>query len=355
MSGGLERRRLLRAGAAGLTAGLTGLSGCGLLSGGGGDSRPTETLPDPETATDSPTPTGTPTPDSRAADRIEAASEALVANNDAFATFADRVRSLEQSTPESFDAAAVRDRVGTAESDLSTAAGVATDEQLTTIEAMRNLAVAQRPAATFFARYATISQQYSRVDRLEDQERYGEALSQLDTVDETILTGNEPIDDTVSAFEFVQGDELSTVAVEFTRLQTAFETLRARYDLLDSMSTALRPFLRGVQEFQRAAAAFENQRYPTAAAAFGNAESHFREARGAFRGISLDDVNLETPPGFESDLEQTVCTTDAFTTGAGFLAGSAQAYADGETERARELAQQGQYAVQQCETTPGGA
>jgi len=346
----MERRRLLRAGLAGLSTGLAGLSGCGFLA---SDEEPETTT----RQTPTPTATGTASPTledpagggGAAAGHIQTAVGELAANNEAFVQFADEVRANDQPGSLSFDAEAVQDRIETAQTELSTAATGATGDQQVTIEAVRNLALAQQPAAEFFASYATISQQYATANESEASEAYEQALQELDTLDAQLTGAQDSIADTESALDFLSGDGFDSVAVDPEPFRMAFETVRDWYDLYSNLAGALDPLLTGLQQFDEASTAIENERFGTAQSAFREAESEFRAATTAFRELTLDNVAVTTPPGFNSDPEQVVCATDAFATGASLLAESAGALQAGNQSEGEQLAREAQAALDRCE------
>ncbi len=338
----MNRRVFLRTGVA--TAGLTAFAGCSDL---GSEPGPPET-DGAETESDTDEPTGTATPDAEtAAARLRAASTVLSANNDQFSGFVDRVE-RDTDEPATFDRAAVTARLDGARTDLDAVVASGTQEQRETAAQLQTLADVQADAAAGFEAFGTASRRWNEdVDTAIEAEQYSRAVSELDDVELALSDARSPLEDALGVLDGIDTAALADVSVEVAPLRTAIERISDRTSSIRDLVDVMRPYFEGTELFLDGLESYQNRQFGTAASTLSRAESKFRAASSRADEVDAPESDLDAT----QSLSEIRCQVDAFVAAADYFERSADAYSAGNDQRGEDLAQQGQAALERCEST----
>ncbi|WP_424016653.1 hypothetical protein ACOZ4N_12215 [Halorientalis pallida] len=325
---------------------MTAFAGCSDL---GSESGPPETDGATDAGTDAPTETAT--PDTATADaRLRAASTALSANNDQFSRFVDRVE-RDTEEPATFDRTAVTDRLEGVRSDLDAADASGDESQRETAAQLRTLADVQADAAAGFEAFGTASVRWNEdVDIAVEAEQYSQAVSELDGVESALSDARPSLDDALSAIDGIETAALADVSVAVAPLRTAIEAISDQTNLFGDLVGIMRPYFEGTVLFLDGLESYQNGQFGTAASVLSRAEAKFQTASSRADAIEASELDLDAAQG----LSEIRCQVDAFTAAADYFERSADAFAAGTDQRGEDLAQQGEAALERCESTDSG-
>jgi hypothetical protein len=276
---------------------------------------------------------------------IEAAAELHVENTEAFASFSGEVTGS-GDTPDTFDAAAVTDRVDEASDELDDAEEVATDEQAETIESLRAMGDAQGEAAAMFGGFATMTATFDEVDSDVDRDDWESVAGSLDGMESVEADAASALEAYRRAIEDVDADALEGLEASLDDLTAAVDPVAQRFETFAVYLDGFRPLVDGIIAFQEGADRLDTEEYGASAEAFATAEARFGESN---RVYTENDFEGEYVPDISGDLAAIRCQTAALRDAADYFERAALALRDGDQQTANDLADRATQRLEECD------
>jgi len=291
------------------------------------------------TATDEPTEPSDQAEEPTVEERIEAGAASVEAAADELEATADELDSIESGGE--IDTESVETHLAKAREELDAAAPDATEEQLKTIEALRDVIAILERLTTIIEDIARIQDRLATAtDRIDDQ-RWDAARETLGRADDLTSETRTRASALRDEFEDIDTERLDSVPeTDLAQVDSDLEELVATLDALDGLVTVLRQISDGMPSFEAGVAAVEDEQWSEAATAFETASERFTRAEDKLADLAADE---DIPADLRADAEELLCewrpireATDAFERGARAADEGDTATARSEFEAARE-------------------
>lgn len=336
----MERRQYLTA--VGALAATAATAGCSSDGDGTDD--------DPETTEDTPETTETTartTTDGE--NHLAAAGQALQNAGQAIATESEKFSTGDFEAGVDVRVETITDYLDTATTELDAAESAASGDEADLIEAGRAWIAYARELTAFLDTLAEAFSGTGNGLRQFRAESFGRAAETLADVDDDYDDASAALVIVRDRAEDVDADALSGFdAVDAGLLEpTELDILESVLSALQSMSAGLRSLALGMEDFLTAARRLDNGRYTDAEAGFLDARDHFATGESTFR-----DAESGAPPEMAASMSELTCIAGALKDGSGHFATAAREYEAGNDGAAEQAVQDGQTALEQCESTP---
>lgn len=239
-------------------------------------------------------------------ERIDVAIEALEANDDEFDVLED------DDEADSFDATSIEERADDAETALDEAEANASSEQQTTIETLRATATFQREAGEYGELEVEFQHCLDAVDAYVENDEWQSAADELGDCNETLSQLNDQYDDTASALEDVDTEQLSSdTDIEYEEPTEELWLVADEFDAIEAYLDGLGQFIDGVAHWEEADGYIDQENWTAAASAFDDGGVDFQASASTLQ--ALED-NPDTPGDIQPDVIELRCSADAFDT-----------------------------------------